>query len=66
VVYRAVGGQPWQITPGTHRAVNLSAAAAGSVRAAGHPACFALGTKPMSCTGHGPEHLRVVRPGHGV
>ena len=43
VVYRALRGQLWQIATGAHRAVNLSAAAAGSVRAAGHPACFVLG-----------------------
>jgi GH25 family lysozyme M1 (1,4-beta-N-acetylmuramidase) len=42
IVYRAVRGQLWQIARGARRAANISAAAPGSVAAAGHPACFAL------------------------
>jgi hypothetical protein len=42
-VYRAVRGQLWQIARGARRAVNLSAAAVGSVAAVGHPTCFARG-----------------------
>jgi len=46
VVYRAVRGQLWQIARGARLATNLSAAAAGSVLAAGHPACFVLRNEP--------------------
>jgi GH25 family lysozyme M1 (1,4-beta-N-acetylmuramidase) len=42
IVYRAVRGHLWQIARGARRATNLSAAAAGSVLAAGHPTCFLL------------------------
>ena len=42
IVYRAVRGHLWQIARGARRATNLSAAAAGSVLAAGHHTCFLL------------------------
>lgn len=43
IVYRAVQGQLWQIARGASSAINLSAAAMGSVAAVGHPTCFVLG-----------------------
>ena len=46
IVYRAVRGQLWQIARGARLAINLSAAAAGSVLAAGHPTCFVLRNEP--------------------
>ena len=46
IVYRAIRGELWQINRTTGQATDLTAAAVGSVLAAGHPCCFVLRGEP--------------------